>query len=47
MSAEPIGLIAGWGKFPVLFAQKAKSLGIPVICVGIRGMGRILISIGA
>ena len=35
---EPIGLIAGWGRFPVLFAQKATSLGIPVVCVGIRGM---------
>jgi UDP-2,3-diacylglucosamine hydrolase len=35
---EPIGLIAGWGRLPVLFAEKAKSLGIPVICVGIRGM---------
>lgn len=37
-ATEPIGLIAGWGRFPVLFAQKAKSLGIPVVCVGIRGM---------
>jgi UDP-2,3-diacylglucosamine hydrolase len=35
---EPIGLVAGWGRFPVLFAQKAKSLGLPVVCVGIRGM---------
>jgi DUF1009 family protein len=35
---EPIGLIAGWGRFPVLFAQKAASHGIPVVCVGIRGM---------
>jgi DUF1009 family protein len=35
---EPIGLIAGWGRLPVLFAEKAKSLGIPVVCVGIRGM---------
>jgi len=35
---EPIGLVAGWGRFPVLFAQKAKALGIPVVCVGIRGM---------
>jgi DUF1009 family protein len=35
---EPIGLIAGWGRFPVLFAQKAKSVGTPVVCVGIRGM---------
>lgn len=36
--AEPIGLIAGWGRLPVLFVEKAKSLGIPVVCVGIRGM---------
>ena len=35
---SPIGLLAGWGRFPVLFAEKAKSLGIPVVCVGIRGM---------
>ena len=35
---EPIGLIAGWGRFPVLIAEKAKKLGIPVVCVGIRGM---------
>lgn len=38
MTPEPIGLLAGWGRFPVVFAQKAKSLGIPVVCVGIRGM---------
>jgi DUF1009 family protein len=38
MTPEPIGLIAGWGRFPVLFAQKAHSLGVPVVCVGIRGM---------
>jgi DUF1009 family protein len=38
MTPEPIGLIAGWGRFPVLFAQKARSLGVPVVCVGIRGM---------
>jgi UDP-2,3-diacylglucosamine hydrolase len=35
---EPIGLLAGWGRFPVLIAEKAKQSGIPVICVGIRGM---------
>ena len=35
---QPIGLIAGWGRLPILFAEKAKSLGIPVVCVGIRGM---------
>lgn len=35
---EPIGLLAGWGRFPIIFAEKAKQLGIPVICVGFRGM---------
>jgi UDP-2,3-diacylglucosamine hydrolase len=35
---EPIGLIAGWGRLPVLFAEKARSQNIPVVCVGIRGM---------
>jgi UDP-2,3-diacylglucosamine hydrolase len=34
---KPIGLLAGWGRFPVLFAEKARSLGQPVVCVGIRG----------
>lgn len=33
---EPIGLLAGWGQFPVAFAKKAKALGIPVITVGLR-----------
>lgn len=33
----PIGLLAGWGRFPIAFAQKARSLGLPIICVGIRG----------
>lgn len=34
---EPIGLLAGWGRFPLVFAEKARSLGLPVVCVGIRG----------
>src|SRR5581483_4911958 len=34
--AAPIGLLAGWGRFPIVFAEKARSLGIPVVCVGIR-----------
>lgn len=33
----PIGLLAGWGRFPILFAEKAKQLGLPVVCVGITG----------
>src|SRR5579859_242480 len=33
---EPIGLLAGNGRFPFVFADKARSLGMPVVCVGIR-----------
>jgi hypothetical protein len=33
---RPIGLLAGWGRFPITFAEKARSLGLPVVCVGIR-----------
>ncbi|HZT83477.1 MAG TPA: UDP-2,3-diacylglucosamine diphosphatase LpxI [Gemmataceae bacterium] len=32
----PVGLLAGSGRFPVVFAEKARALGIPVVCVGIR-----------
>jgi UDP-2,3-diacylglucosamine hydrolase len=35
---EPIGLLAGWGKFPIAFAEKARAVGIPVVCVGLRDM---------
>jgi DUF1009 family protein len=34
---SPIGLLAGWGRFPITFADKARSLGLPVVCVGLRG----------
>ena len=34
---KPIGMVAGWGRFPTLFAEKARSLGQPLVCVGIRG----------
>jgi UDP-2,3-diacylglucosamine hydrolase len=37
MSA-PVGLIAAAGRFPVLFAEKAKECGVPVICIGMDGM---------
>src|SRR5260221_11140909 len=33
---RPVGLLAGSGRFPIIFAEKARSLGIPVVCVGIR-----------
>ena len=31
------GLIAGSGRFPILFAEKARQLGLPVVCIGVRG----------
>jgi DUF1009 family protein len=34
--AKPIGLLAGAGRFPIFFAEKARSLGIAVCCVGLR-----------
>src|SRR5262249_8963717 len=33
----PIGLLAGSGRFPILVAEKTRRLGIPIVCVGIRG----------
>lgn len=36
LTQEPLGLVAGWGDFPVFVATKARSLGIPVICLGVR-----------
>ncbi|HEY7308572.1 MAG TPA: UDP-2,3-diacylglucosamine diphosphatase LpxI [Gemmataceae bacterium] len=36
-ASRPIGLLAGWGRFPIAFAAKARSLGLPVVCVAIRG----------
>jgi UDP-2,3-diacylglucosamine hydrolase len=34
--SAPIGLLAGWGRFPMAFALKARKMGIPVVCVGLR-----------
>jgi DUF1009 family protein len=31
----PVGLLAGWGRFPFAFAEKARAAGLPVVCVGI------------
>jgi UDP-2,3-diacylglucosamine hydrolase len=33
---EPIGLLAGSGRFPILFAEAAQRQGLPVACVGIK-----------
>jgi UDP-2,3-diacylglucosamine hydrolase len=35
-AGRPIGLLAGSGRFPIVFAEKTRRLGIPVVCVGIR-----------
>ncbi len=34
---HPVGLLAGSGRFPIAFAEKARKVGLPVVCVGIRG----------
>jgi hypothetical protein len=33
---QPIGLLAGSGRFPIAFAERTRALGIPLVCVGIR-----------
>src|SRR5438093_9560304 len=33
---HPLGLLAGSGRFPIVFAEKARQLNLPVVCVGIR-----------
>jgi DUF1009 family protein len=33
---QPVGLIAGSGRFPIVFAEKARDTGLPVVCVGVR-----------
>jgi DUF1009 family protein len=34
---HPVGLLAGGGRFPIAFAEKARALGLPVVCVGLSG----------
>ena len=35
---RPIGLLAGSGRFPVVFAEKTREMGLRVVCVGFRGI---------
>lgn len=35
---ERIGLLAGWGRFPIIFADEAKRMGYSVFCHAINGM---------
>lgn len=34
--SEPVGLLAGSGRFPLFFAKAARRQGLPVVCVGVR-----------
>jgi UDP-2,3-diacylglucosamine hydrolase len=36
VTERPIGLLAGSGRFPIIFAEKARSLGLQLVTVGIR-----------
>jgi DUF1009 family protein len=33
---RPVGLLAGSGRFPIYFAEKARALGLPIVCVGVK-----------
>lgn len=33
MGKDPVGLVAGWGRFPFTFAEKARAVGLRVACV--------------
>src|SRR5665213_1422156 len=35
-AARPVGLLAGSGRFPITFAEKAREIGLPVVCVGLK-----------
>jgi DUF1009 family protein len=35
---QPVGLLACAGRFPIVFAEKARECGIPVVCLGVPGM---------
>jgi hypothetical protein len=38
MIPQPVGLLAGAGRFPFAVAEKARAAGIPVVCVGLPQM---------
>lgn len=37
-SSTAIGLVACAGQFPVLVAEKAREVGVPLVCIGLAGM---------
>jgi len=36
-SVAPVGLVAGWGRFPILVAESLVRAGVPVYCIAIHG----------
>ena len=36
INQPPLGLLAGWGRFPLVVTEKAQALGTPVYCIGIK-----------
>jgi hypothetical protein len=38
LAREPVGLLACAGRFPIVFAEKAREAGVPVVCLGVAGM---------
>ncbi|UPT74056.1 MAG: hypothetical protein M0D55_19900 [Elusimicrobiota bacterium] len=34
---DPLGLVAGSGRFPLLVAEEARRRGVPVVALGIPG----------
>jgi len=36
-TAKKIGLVAGWGRFPIVVAKALKQQGFQVYCIGVRG----------
>jgi DUF1009 family protein len=37
-TTRPIGLIAGAGRFPITVAERARAVGQPLVCIGLRHM---------
>jgi DUF1009 family protein len=42
-ATEPVGLLAGAGRFPITFAEKARASGLRVACVGLRGHADVVL----
>jgi DUF1009 family protein len=42
-ATEPVGLLAGAGRFPISFAEKARAVGLAVSCVGLRGHADVVL----